>query len=193
MARKDTWLHILRTGSELVHRQGFQSTGLNDVLRAARVPKGSFYHYFKSKEDFGLQLVDFYAGYLTSRLERSLGDEKMPPLERLRRFFDEFGAFCREQNFSLGCPLGNLAQEMGDLNESFSRKIEAAFGTMRDMVAACLAEAQKDGAVDPSLHPKETADFLLNAWEGSLLRMKVTRNPDPLEGLEKMIFSSILK
>ena len=74
------------------------------------------------------------------------------------RFFDEYGSFCREQDFSLGCPLGNLAQEMGDLNDSFSRKIEAAFGAMRGLIATCLAEAQHEGAISPSLHPTETED-----------------------------------
>ena len=188
MARSDTRQRILDNGALLVHARGFVNTGIKDILDASGVPKGSFYFYFKSKEDFGRALIDHFSAFISSFFGRYLDDRSAPPLERLRRFFKASRTLYEKGRFSGGCPIGNLSQEMSDLSEPMRKKLNAAFSQMRSALRDCLIEAQRLGQVDERLDAGELAVFILNAWEGALIDMKVSRSKTPLVIFEKMIF-----
>jgi TetR/AcrR family transcriptional repressor of nem operon len=192
MAKDRTLVKILHEGARAVRRQGFQATGIKEVLTKAGVPKGSFYHYFESKEDFGLHLVDFYAGFILSRMEDSLGDTLVPPLVRLGRFFDDFTSYYAEGEFAGGCPIGNVSQEMAGLRDSFRGKLDAVFHAMTSQVYRCIEEARERGELAEVLDAGETAEFIMNSWEGAVLRSKVTRDAGPLTTCRRMIFERIL-
>jgi len=115
--------HILACGGKIIHHKGFVATGLQEILRAADVPKGSFYFYFKSKEEFGLALVDDYQAWFAARLRPILKDTAKPPLERLANFFLWFRDHFEQEGFIKGCPIGGLIQEMGDVNPAFREKL----------------------------------------------------------------------
>jgi len=85
--KSETKNRILKAGARIMLEHGFNHTGLQEVLQAAEVPKGSFYFYFQSKEDFGLQCIGYYAENFFARADRFLQDPARPPLQRLRRFF----------------------------------------------------------------------------------------------------------
>ena len=87
MTRRETKAKILQQGAELVYRQGFNNTGIQEILESAGVPKGSFYFYFKSKEQFGLELIDYYMEFFRVMIGTHLRKSDSPPLERLRAFF----------------------------------------------------------------------------------------------------------
>ncbi len=193
MARKDAKAAILEKGSHIIHKKGFNHTGIKEILDAARVPKGSFYHYFKSKEDFGLKLLDYYAGYFISRTESLTKDKKRPPIRRLKNFFDGFLHLFESVGCELGCPIGNLSQEMGDLSPAFRIRLEEIFLMMRSPIEELLNEARRDGDLPDSLHAREMADFIINSWEGAILRMKVQKNAGPLLLFDSMIFNGVLK
>jgi TetR/AcrR family transcriptional repressor of nem operon len=93
---------ILTVGAEIIHRKGFNNTGIQEILKAAEVPKGSFYFYFKSKEDFGLNLIDFFGNILFAKSDEYLNDSRGTPIERLRRFFNEFLTYFQENDFKGG-------------------------------------------------------------------------------------------
>lgn len=193
MAHKNAKAAILEKGAQIVHKKGFNHTGIQEILDAAGVPKGSFYHYFKSKEDFGLKLLDYYEGYLISRAESQLRDNSGPPIKRLKEFFDGFLLFFESNGCELGCPIGNLSQEMGDLSPAFRERLEKIFLMMRSKIEEVLDEARQGGDLPDSLNARETADFIINSWEGAILRMKVWKNTEPLRLFDRMIFNSILK
>jgi TetR/AcrR family transcriptional repressor of nem operon len=194
MSGSDTRKRILRAGADLIYKKGYASTSLGDILAASGVPKGSFYHHYQSKEAFGLEAVDFHLGFLVSWLQEALSpDSRLGPIERLRRFFEEYREFLKRRKYADGCPVGNLAQESGALPEGFREKIRAAFLLMREPVEACLTEARRAGELQAGLDPAETADFILNAWEGALLRMKVEGDDGPLRAFERMVFERLLK
>ena len=92
MPKKETKSLLLDTGLELMLERGYHNTGINDVLTVAGVPKGSFYYYFRNKENFGLQVVGKYADDGYAEIDRVLSDDRQPPLVRLRRLFDQFRA-----------------------------------------------------------------------------------------------------
>jgi len=193
MEKETTKRKILEHGAQIVHRKGFNHTGIQEILESAEVPKGSFYFYFKSKEEFGLALVDYYFNFFALMIESHLKDSSLSPMRRLQRFFEGFRAVCEEQGCKGGCPIGNLTQEMGGLSDAFQHKLREIFSRMKAGIAECLESARREHEIDPSLQVDEVADFILNSWEGALLRMKAEGNLQPLILFEKMIFDRILK
>lgn len=193
MALRDTRIAILKVGAEIVRTKGFNNTGLSEILSRSGVPKGSFYYYFNSKQDFGLHLVDYYAGFLLARTEDFLMDQSVQPVARLRRYFAEFKQGFEADGFQGGCPLGNVSQEMADVSKGFRERIEAVFIQLETMIESCLKEAKSWGEVSVSLDERQTATFILNSWEGAVLRMKVTKSTAPLEVFEQFVFGRLLQ
>ena len=99
---KDARIRLLKAGARFVYRQGYHKTGIQKVVEAAGVPKGSFYFYFKSKEDFGLHLIDHYASLHFNRLDRYVKDSNIPPLQRVRNFFQNQISFFMKNDFKDG-------------------------------------------------------------------------------------------
>ena len=192
MTKETTKTRILTEGAQIVHRKGFSNTGIQEILQAAGVPKGSFYFYFKSKEEFGLALIDFYFGMFAQKME-VLRSSELTPLKRLREFFHSFLSFFEQRCFTVGCPIGTLTQEMGSLGEAFQPRLKKAFERMRAGIGTCLEEAKAAGELDESVDPYEMADFVVNSWEGALLRMKAEKSPDPLLLFDRVVFDQVLK
>ena len=184
---------IIAIGAEIIHQKGYNHTGIQEILNAANVPKGSFYNYFKSKEDFGLQVIDYFTAHYNQMALETLADTSIAPLERINRFLTEFINYFDAQGCAGGCPIGNLAQEMGDLSPKFSQKLKASIDLMVDAYAGVLAEAQKDGDISESLDIKEAAYFIVASWHGAIIQMKLTKNLVSLETHRKFIFKNILK
>jgi TetR/AcrR family transcriptional repressor of nem operon len=191
--KRDAKQALLDAGLELVHAQGFHRTGLTEILRSAQVPKGSFYFYFESKEAFGLALVDHFTQQHRHGGWSVLRDRSKSPLLRLKEFFGLALDAYREQGFSRGCLLGNMAQEMSDLSPALREKVRAAMNAASGALAAVLTEAVECGELPRELDPRDTAGFLLDAWEGALLRMKAEKSPAPLERFAQFVFSRVLR
>jgi len=191
--KTETRDRILRVGAEIVHRRGFNNTGIQEILRGAKVPKGSFYFYFRSKNDFGLQLIDYYQARLTRLLHRHLAREDLPPLERLLSYFREIRDGFERDACRGGCPVGNMAQEMGDLDEAFRRRLEEAFGALREGIRGGLEEAADRGDLAPERDLSGLADFILSTWQGAILQMKVEKTTAPLERFEALVFDELLQ
>jgi TetR/AcrR family transcriptional repressor of nem operon len=184
---------IIAAGAEIIHRKGFNHTGIQEILNAAHVPKGSFYNYFKSKDDFGLQIIDYFAAHFNQIAKETLEDTKVSPLNRIYRFLTAFMEYFESQNYTGGCPIGNLSQEMGDLSPAFRKKLREAIDMMVDAYSPVLAAAQKDGKILKSLDIKDTASFIVAGWHGAIIQMKLTQSLAPLKNHRKFIFDHILK
>lgn len=189
----DTRQKIIMTGAQIMHLKGFHNTGIQEILDKAGVPKGSFYNFFKSKEDFGLQVIDYFAGYFSKIFGQFFGDTSQPPLERIRLLFMWFVEFFKSTDYTLGCPLGNFAQEMGDINPAFREKLKTSLDAMSDLFAVILREAQESGHLPPTMDTHEAARFIISSWEGALMLMKVAKSTQPLETHARFIFDYILK
>lgn len=192
MTKESTKTRILSVGAQIVYEKGFNNTGIQEILKIAEVPKGSFYFYFKSKEDFGLELVDFHAQLFEEMVERHLKSSEPSPLKRLRSLFAGFREVVEANQCKGGCPIGNITQEMGGLSQAFQAKLRLVLGRLAAGIGRCLELAQQAGEMDPSVDPYETADFVLNSWEGALLRIKAEGNIGPLLTFEKVVFERVL-
>lgn len=192
MARSDTRQAILRAGAGLITRHGFGATGINAVLAAAGVPKGSFYHYFASKHDFGLALIDTYAADHEARLTDVLGDTAASPLQRLRNYFAAGITDMASHQCAEGCLIGNLGQELAAQDEAFRARLDAVFARWEALFAECLEAAREAGEIHPGVDPRELAAFLLAGWEGAILRAKVIKSVTPMQRFESVLFERIL-
>ena len=157
------------------------------------MPKGSFYNYFSSKEDFGLQIIDYFVGYYTVMSRPILEDPALSPLQKIRRLLEWFMEFFKSKDYAYGCPIGNLAQEMGDLSLAFRDKLRSALDILVDSYSGVLAEAQKEGEISQNLDVRETAYFLVSSWHGALMHMKAMKGPEPLENHKRFIFDYVLR
>ena len=192
MAKSETKNLVLQEGAKIIHQKGFLNTGINEILDSASVPKGSFYFYFKNKEDFGLQLIDFFAPRFSSLAQKHLQSSETPYLKKMSVFFDDFQLFFESNHCKLGCPIGNLALEMGDLNEKFRKKLDTVMESMKHVVFEFLKGAQDNDELSSELDIEEVSDFIINSWEGALLRMKVKGEISPLQNFKKIVFTHLL-
>lgn len=190
---EETRTRIIQAGAELIHKQGFNNTGLKDILQAAGVPKGSFYFYFANKEAFGIEVVDYYGSLFLSLADPILSDTTQPALKRLRLLFDTFRDHFESEGFSRGCPIGNLSQEMSDLSPAFRARLERALNGLDALIHRVLEEAHNNGELPTGLDAAETARFIISAWHGAIIRMKVAKNGDALDLFSKFVFESLLK
>jgi TetR/AcrR family transcriptional regulator, transcriptional repressor for nem operon len=194
MARTNTREEIIRKGAELIHAQGFNATGLQQILQAAGIPKGSFYFYFKSKEDFGLEIIDYFNAAISSIFTRYLSDKKIPPLKRLEKLFEFFEAAFQKSGYALGCPIGNLSLELADTNERLRVHLEGVIETRIKQIQLCLQEAKRDKSLPAHLNTADTARFIFHGFEGAVLHMKVVKNVEPIRafrGFLKGYFKNI--
>ncbi|MCA8375622.1 TetR/AcrR family transcriptional regulator [Burkholderia multivorans] len=182
---------LLRTGLEILTEKGFSSTGLDEILGRAGVPKGSFYHYFDSKEAFGLALIDRYAEFFARKLDRHFGDAERSPLQRLRAFVDDARDGMARYDYRRGCLIGNLGQEMGALPETFRARLQATFEDWQRRLADCLRAAQQAGELSHAAAPAELAAFFWIGWEGAVLRAKLERRDAPLVLFAQHFFDAL--
>ncbi|MBR1225170.1 TetR/AcrR family transcriptional regulator [Bradyrhizobium sp. AUGA SZCCT0176] len=183
----------MRAGVIALTEKGFSATGIEEILQSVAVPKGSFYHYFGSKEIFGAELIRSYAEYFARRLDRFLLNGKSRPLQRLRDFTAESKAGMKRYSFTRGCLVGNLGQEMGALPENYRRQLTAVFEDWQNRTATCLREAQEQGEIASHLDCDQLASFFWIGWEGAVLRSKLERSVLPLTIFSDGFFQMLRK
>jgi TetR/AcrR family transcriptional regulator, transcriptional repressor for nem operon len=193
MSRENTREMLLEAGKKTFLEKGYNNSGIETILHAAGVPKGSFYYYFQSKEDFGLKVLDQFAVCYDLQLDRILGDTSVPPLDRLRNYFESVFGKLESDQCRKGCLVGNLSQEMADQSEAFRARLEEIFESWVDRYAKCLQEAQQAGEIGSDLDVREVAEFWLNSWQGAVLRAKTMRSTAPLRTFLGVMFGILLK
>lgn len=182
---------LLRTGIEVLTEKGFSATGIDQILRRVGVPKGSFYHYFKSKEAFGAELIDRYGVYFSRKLERHFADESRSPLARVRAFIDDAQAGMARYGYQRGCLVGNLGQEMGGLPEAYRAQLNEIFADWQARLARCLAAAQTAGELAGDADCQQLAAYFWIGWEGAVMRAKLERQSAPLQIFADGFFSGL--
>ena len=188
----DTQQKLLETGMEMLLRQGYNDLGIAALLEKTRIPKGSFYHHFSSKEDFALQVIDLYLKEVHRGLDQCLGDKSVPPLNRVRGFFEGTVQKYRGEGY-LGCLLGGLGQELSGVSETFRRKVEQCFNEIAGRIAVTLEEAVAIGDLPKGTDTQKMAELLVNCWEGAALRMRLRRDPAPLMEMLDFYFRTAAK
>lgn len=192
MAKANVRERLLDAGLETLHRRGFNGCGVQEITEAAGVPKGSFYNHFESKEALGAAVLD---RYWQQRAETSLGilgDAKVRPRERLRRYFAALAAIMAERDYTGGCLIGNLGAELSDQSRLVRDRLGAVFAGWAKAIETCVRDGQRQGEIDADCDAGILASFLINAWEGAILRAKVEKNGTPFEEFNQVVFGRLL-
>lgn len=191
--RTDTRNALVWCGTELLTERGFQITGIDEVLKRVGVPKGSFYHYFKSKDHFGHAVIDNYEAYYAKKMDRIFGDSSQSPLQRLVSFTVNAKNGMVKFDFKRGCLIGNLGQELAALDTQFRERLEGVLVSWEKRVAECLSEAIDSGELAPGQDPQALSRFFWVGWEGAILRSKLMRSLEPIDQFTSIFFRSVLK
>lgn len=181
-ARTDKRELILARGAQVMARRGYHGTGVLEIVQAAGIPKGSFYHYFASKEDFALQALDYLYAPRLARYQAALSDVRRSPRQRILDYYAELiGHFARQERPEYHCFIGSLSFEMSELSRPIGQQVETILLRSVEVLAGCLDEACELGEIGPETDCLALAEFIGNAWEGALLRMKVGSSVAPLK------------
>ncbi|MEM1422645.1 MAG: TetR family transcriptional regulator C-terminal domain-containing protein [Planctomycetota bacterium] len=176
----DTRERIIEAGSQAIVAKSYNGCGLNEILGAAGVPKGSFYHYFKSKEGFGVAVIEQSADGHAANLRRYFTDRSQSPLDRLRAFY----AMCRDYYSENGpqrqCLIAKLALETAQLSEPMRAAIKCGYDEWGLLHAKVLREAQAAGELDATIGADVLANAIMHAWEGATIRMQIDLDVTPL-------------
>jgi len=184
---------LLDQGVALLMEQGYHGTGLQELVRSVGVPKGSFYNYFPSKEAFSAEVVKHYIEPFIRQLDSHLQRPDVNAETALKAYFNELIEETERRDFKGGCLLGNLIGEIGDTSDLCQLSLREAVRRYRDKLEEGLARAQQEGSFRKDLDAKDLADFLVNVWQGALLRMKIERSVRPLAQFCEMLLDGYFK
>jgi TetR/AcrR family transcriptional regulator, transcriptional repressor for nem operon len=191
MAAKSTREHLIDVGVGLMHQNGYNATGLTDILKAADVPKGSFYHHFGSKEDFAAAALERY-GMRAREHAAVLNDTTIPPLKRLRRYFSDLMKIYGQKGAIPGCMMGRFSLEIAEESPQLRKRISASFDRWQHTIATVIGQAVAEKELPADTDPESLAGFVLNSWEGALLRSQAEKSNAPLETFMHFVFDALL-
>ena len=184
--------YIVQTGLDLILSRGFSATGVEAILKQANVPKGSFYNFFSSKEEFALAIIDKYVADRGDLFHPIFNDESLPPLERIRKSFETVVALFEDNGCTKGCLIGNLSLEMSDQFDQVRQRLELSFHNWTKVLSRLLLQAQKDKTIPPDMNAEMLAENLISSFEGALLRSKVRKSSEPLKNFIHLYFDVFL-
>lgn len=177
----DTRTLLIRGGIELLTQQGVSATVIDDVLKRVNVPKGSFYHYFDSKDAFVAAVIEAYAEYFAHKLDKHFSNASLSPLARLTAFVAEACQGVARYDYTRGCLVGNLGQEVSCIDPLLRMRLEEIFTDWEHRLAACLQIAMDAGEISPRADCKALAHVFWIGWEGAVLRARLARNTEPMQ------------
>jgi len=176
---------IVQAALDRFHALGFSACGVQEIVDKAGVPKGSFYNYFKSKELLAVEVLDVYAK--GSRREM-LADQSVAPVERLRNHFEFLASRYAGFGYGKGCLIGNIAAETSDHMPIVRKALAQGLANWTKLVATAIRDGQEDGSIEARLEADQVARFVINSWEGAVIRMKIASSRQPLDDFFSVTF-----
>jgi TetR/AcrR family transcriptional repressor of nem operon len=179
---------ILAKGAQVMTRRGYHGTGVQEIVQAAGIPKGSFYHYFASKEDFALQALEFTYQPRLQRYAEALANPALSPRARILGYYRELlQHFSQQERLEYHCFIGSLSFEMNELLPAIGQQVEAILQESALILQRCLEQAQAAGELPAEEDCANLAAFIANAWQGVLTRLKVGSQTRPVEEFVKRL------
>jgi TetR/AcrR family transcriptional repressor of nem operon len=178
---KDTRQVLLDSAQRAMSRKGFAAVGLNEVLTAAGVPKGSFYHFFPSKDAFGEAMMqDYFVGYLAD-MDRVLAEPDLTAAERLMGYFEGWRGTQSLEDCQGKCLAVKLGAEVADLSESMRRALQVGVASIVDRIEHAIRSGADDGSITTDGEPRATAEVLCDLWLGASVVAKINRSTASLD------------
>jgi TetR/AcrR family transcriptional regulator, transcriptional repressor for nem operon len=188
----DVLSRLLEKGAELIQRRGFNGCGVQDLTAAAGIPKGSFYNYFESKEEFAVAILDHYWSIIETNYLGVLNDDKMDPISRIKKHFSDLIGYHERQNFAFGCLIGNIAVELSAQSAAARAKIKSLLHLWSTALAQCLDAAKTNGQVPAASDTSDLSAGLIETFEGAVMAAKVDQGPKALRRFETLLLPKLL-
>jgi TetR/AcrR family transcriptional repressor of nem operon len=183
---------LLDAGVQTFSKSGFNGCSVQDITETAGVPKGSFYNHFESKEALAAAALEHYWSDGGCDRLTILAETTGSPRERLRRYFELSAADMASMGFTCGCLIGNMTAEQSDHSPVIAAQLSAIFASWSRQIGDCIREAQAAGEIGCDTDPERLATFVLNAWEGALLRARIEKGERPLRQFIDVLFTQLL-
>ncbi len=184
---------IIKNSISIIHEKGYNGTSVQDITDLAGIPKGSFYNYFKSKEDYAVEVMKFYFNQIQENSFSIFEEENVKSTERIKNFYKKSIEIQKDKEYKKGCLIGNLTEEMADVNIKIADIAEKLHQEVTDKLYECLKDEELNIHDEEK---KQLAYFIVNSWQGALLRMKSSKDSKPLDAfyiqLEKILKMSEL-
>jgi len=177
---------IIDRGERVIRASGYHNTGVNDILLACEIPKGSFYNFFDSKEGFCIQVIRFYSDKMRKLLSVFFDNKEIRPIKRFEGYYASILQINRNEGFSRGCLVNNLSLELGGLNKDIAAVLSNEYNSWIHIMAGTIKEGQDTLEIKKEYTPQELADLLQTNIYGALSRMKMMKNGDILEKIIKL-------
>jgi TetR/AcrR family transcriptional repressor of nem operon len=190
MPKQDTKEKLIQAGLKTLLEKGFNGVGVQEITEVAGVPKGSFYNHFESKDALGVEIVERYGAGSTRRAV--LTDKTIRPLDRLRTHFAALNDMFIASKFARGCLLGNFSAELANQSPAVRDSLAQLFKTWTRDLEVAISDAQAEGSIRSKTRAGDLAAFLLDAYEGTLLRARVERSRAPFDRFMTFAFEQIL-
>lgn len=190
---KDIPRRLFRAGLHLFLRHGYHATGIQQITDHARVPKGSFYNHFASKEAFAAAIVERYSELMQSSWERMMLSAPPEPLDAIRHVFAQMLAHHERAESPAGCLIGNFAAEVALSSEPCRQSLLAAQLAWRERLAGLIVAGQAKNEIRSDIDATALSALTWSVWEGSLLRMKVERSVRPLRDSTALILDLLFR
>lgn len=168
---------IIDIATRLIHLNGFNNTSVDEILKESGVGKGSFYYYFESKEALGQVILERHFKRFLEEVAGQAFRTHQDPVERIFALLDLVLEKQRARSCSGGCPMGNLAAEMSDLNEDFRRTLIKGFTGWQEKIEEALTEARAKKKLIETVDVKRLSQYLVAGMQGAILMGKVWREP----------------
>ena len=172
---------ILDTARSLIVGKGFTAVGLSEILTTAGVPRGSFYHWFGSKEQFGEALLQRYFDLYLQQVNAVLADTSRPARARLLDFFGQWQHQQTAGGTEARCLVVKLSAEVCDLSEPMRLALDQGTAQVVASLVRCLADGLAGGEFTPPMNPVQKAESLYQRWLGATLLARVRRSSAPLD------------
>ncbi|MEH2474226.1 TetR/AcrR family transcriptional repressor of nem operon [Nitrobacteraceae bacterium AZCC 2161] len=184
---------ILSEGLKVVLAHGYAGASVRDIVQAAGVPQGSFTNHFTSKEAFGLEILELYFANGQEVMAKTLRNDELPPLKRLRAYIDANRDRQNEDGMRNGCLFGNFTAEASDHSEVIRARLIEIFEEVEASLMYCLKAAVKAGCLPSNFKSREVAAFIVSSLQGATLLAKAQRSPAPIDRFKEILFSTVLR
>jgi len=186
--------YLLDKGIELLWSKGYNATSVNDIVKLAEIPKGSFYFYFDSKEDFVVKAIEKYFNQQFGPALEVLQNKDLSPKERLIAFYENRSSMLREElKCKMGCLGCNLANEVAEHSEAIRTIIASKGSLIKTHIANVIEEAQELGEIQKTMDSRDLAEFIEDAGKGAMTTMKEMQDAYPIINFTKMVTTILLK
>lgn len=189
---KNTRQKLIKSGAKAMLAKSYHAVGIQEILTDVDVPKGSFYHYFDSKEAFGVAIIEYYGEQLANAIQKSVTNQTISPRQRIVAYFVSIRNYYVANGFGSGCLVAKLATEVANPSSDMRNALKREFDKWIGLFAECIREGQKGGEIVSEHSAEAMAEFLYTSWEGALVRMQVNSDLRPIDHFIEFSLDRIL-